>query len=116
MSDLPAIADLLQTAREALLQQIRPQLAAEERYVAAMIARAMQLAVRELVMGGEMHEQERRALGHLPGAPDADLRELRHWLAAAIRRGEFDALSQELEAAFSDYVAARLAMVSAERD
>lgn len=110
MSDLPEMADLLETAREELLHRIRPRLEAEERYVAAMVGRAMQLAVRELTIGAEMGERERRALVRLPGAPDADLGELRRWLAAAIRRGDFDGLWSELEAALEERVAARLAI------
>lgn len=110
MSGLPEMADLLDTAREDLLHRIRPRLEAEERYIAAMIARAMQLATRELTIGAEMRERERQALGRLPGAQDANLGELRRWLAAAIRRGDFDGLRSELEAALEERVAARLAI------
>ncbi len=110
MSGLPEMADLLETAREDLLHRIRPRLEAEERYIAAMIARAMQLAVRELTIGAAMRERERRALAALPGAPDGDLDALRRWLAAAVRRGDFDGLRSELEAALEERVAARLAI------
>lgn len=110
MNDLPPAYDLLETALGELRSHIQPRLEATERYLAAMIGRAMQLAARELALGAAMREREREALAALPGAPDADLEELRRWLVAAIRRGDFDRTRLQLEAALEERVAARLAL------
>lgn len=110
MSDTPEVADLLETARLELEERVRPALAGEQRYVAAMIARAMRLAAREVAMGARLRERERRAIRTLPAAPDADLETLRRWLAGAIRRGDFDRLQSDLEAVLEERVAARLAI------
>lgn len=104
------IVDLLATAREELRERIQPQLAPEDRYVAAMIGRAMQIAGRELALGAAMRERERQALAGLFDDPAGELEALRRQLVRAIREGAFDARRGELEAALAVRVAARLAI------
>lgn len=72
MSRLPDAADLLQTARAALLEKLLPALPAELHYKARMIANALAIAARE------------SAAPVSPQAPDE------RRLAAAIRAGEHD--------------------------
>ncbi len=48
MADRPLASDLLDTARAALLDVLLPALPPSERYTARMVARAMEIAAREL--------------------------------------------------------------------
>ena len=99
MSDTSDAADLLATARDALLADIVPTLGSEQRYVGLMIANAMAIAAREhaLLRAAEADELERlRALAgraELPASDDAsapELENLRRRLRDAIRGGHFD--------------------------
>jgi Domain of unknown function (DUF6285) len=97
MSDRSDAADLLVTAREALLSGLVPTLAGERRYVALMIGNAMAIAAREASLGNEATRREVERLRALttdiapPDDPDiADVSVLRRTLSAAIRAGRFD--------------------------
>lgn len=51
MNDDPRVDDLLGTARETLLRELLPQLPAEAKYPALMVANAMGIAARECADG-----------------------------------------------------------------
>ncbi|ANI17486.1 hypothetical protein A9C11_27420 [Pseudomonas citronellolis] len=72
MSRLPDAADLLQTARAALLEKLLPALPMELHYEARMLANALAIAARESAAPGPIDGPDERAL------------------AAAIRAGEHD--------------------------
>jgi hypothetical protein len=95
--DVPDAASLLTSAREALLADVLPSLDASSRYSALMIANAMAIAAREFTLAPNAHRREVERLRPLaaetvpPSDPDdADVRELRRIVAAAIRAGRFD--------------------------
>ena len=92
----PAAADLLATARAALLEQVAPTLAEPQRYAVLMAANALAIAGRELASAMQAGEEIARLQGLVggwtPAGNDAaDLREGTARLAAEIRAGRFDA-------------------------
>lgn len=98
MSDKPDAQDLLQVAREELMQRVLPALPASARYEVLMIANAMAIAAREIDIGRahDMREQQslRQLLSEDAATPDAalprQLEDCRRQLCAAIRKGRFD--------------------------
>jgi hypothetical protein len=94
-------ADLMATAREALLNDVLPALPKDRRYAGLMIANVMAMAAREHAQGGAAMRDEAGRLHTLLGGfdplatptgeeTDGELRALRRALSAAIRRGRFD--------------------------
>jgi Domain of unknown function (DUF6285) len=119
VTDVADGADLLVTARDALLSELVPALDGERRYVALMIGNAMAIAAREAALGDETTRREvarLRALTTDIGPPDhpdiADATALRRRLAAAIRAGRFDdaAHAKPLVTALVETAADRLAI------
>lgn len=86
----PNAAQLLDIARQTLLEQILPALSGDLRYPALMIANAIAIAARENRLQGEMVVQEHARLGALLGPSPATLAETRQQLAQAIREGRHD--------------------------
>lgn len=109
MNRPPAMADLLEVARETLRSRIQPRLEAEDRYAAAMIARAMQLAAREIAIGADMRERERAALTELYGEKRG-LDELRARLSRELRMGALDNRREDVERALEMRIESRLAI------
>ena len=97
MSDISDAADLIATARDALLAELLPALPKDRRYTGLMIANAMAIATREAWHGNDVASGERAALRALLASADRDatadapLPELRDALRRAIRDGAFDA-------------------------
>ena len=60
MTDIPDAAELLDTARDALLAELVPGLSKEARYTALMIANAMAIATREARHGTDVASDERQ--------------------------------------------------------
>lgn len=96
-ADIGNAADLLETAREALLGELLPALPADRRYATLMIANAMAIAAREFALGDAADHREVEHLRGLatdvasPADPESgDLPALRRIVAAAIRAGRFD--------------------------
>ena len=109
-------ADLLATAREALLAEILPALPDDRRYTTLMIANAMAIAAREFALGSGADEREVERLRGLaadaasPAEPESgDLPALRRIVAAAIRAGRFD------DAAHAEAITGELMHVVADR-
>ena len=95
MRDISDAADLMTTAREALLRELLPALPVEHRYAALMIANGMAIAAREHRLGTDAARSEAARLRNLladSGRSPAkhDLSALRKATAAAIRAGYFD--------------------------
>lgn len=117
MTDISDAADLMTTAREVLLRDLLPALPAQQRYSALMIANAMAIAAREHRLGADAARSEIARLrdlladASLPAAASDELPALRRMLAAAIRKGRFDApamaarLTHELTHAVQSWVA-----------
>jgi hypothetical protein len=122
MSDRPGGADLLRTARDALLKQVMPQSPAGLRYELLMIANAMAIAARELEAGAEFDYRELAGMGQLLGVHTSDtfedngqpasaLAAQRRILRAQIRAGRYDsgaaqrALLRHLQATVRDKLA-----------
>ena len=111
MRDISDAADLMTTAREALLRDLLPALSGERRYAALMIANGMAIAAREHRLGTDAARNEgarlRNLLGELPpepgdtSDPPLDLPALRTAICAAIRAGRFDAHEAAVGAALS---------------
>jgi hypothetical protein len=105
----PSGAELLQAAREALLEELLPLLPEEGRYAARMAANAMGIAARELAGdGGDAAEELARLEALLPewkpsaSGPVQAVREATVELAAAIRAGHFD--NEPARAALADHL------------
>lgn len=107
MRDKPDIADLLATARTALMEGLLPNLPPEHRYRAHLVAAAMATAARELAAGQGPEEAERAALARLLGE-DGDLESLNRVFAAKLREGAFDG-SEGAYAILARSIATRLA-------
>jgi hypothetical protein len=100
--DIPDAADLLATAREALLSEVLPALSDERRYVARMIANALAIATREHQLGADATHREIAVWRQLVDATDVpiaspagadaagELSGLRRAVCGAIRAGRFD--------------------------
>jgi hypothetical protein len=88
VSNRHAIADLLEIARATLREEVLPQVPAETRYEASMVANAMAIASRELELGPKVRAEERTLLAELyPEAPEATLAELQRRLCRDLRQG-----------------------------
>jgi Domain of unknown function (DUF6285) len=122
VKDISDAADLIATAREALLNELLPTLAKEQRYVGLMIGNAMAIALRESRSGEDATHGEAMRIRSLldstqSGRPEpgtagegSELPRLRRALCAAIRAGTFDdvhapALMAHLVRTASDWVA-----------
>jgi len=119
MNDHPDAAELLEIARQTLVDDVLPRLPQELRYTGLMIANAMAIAAREQACGDFNAQAELARLAALlderPGTPagaelHAALVECNRSLAAAIRAGRFDtaeraALLDHLEKTGADKLA-----------
>jgi hypothetical protein len=113
MRDISDAADLMTTAREALLRDLLPALSGERRYAALMIANGMAIAAREHRLGTDAARNEGARLRNLlaelsrsasetdSDPPTSDLPALRSVVCAAIRAGRFDSHEQAVEAALT---------------
>ncbi len=90
MRDRPTAADLLETARQTLMDRLLPSLPKDRRYTAHLIGAAIAIAGREIEAGGSAQDREARALSALL-ASGGTLEDLNRAFAAAIREGRFDA-------------------------
>lgn len=86
----PHAHQLLEIARQTLLEQVLPALPGELRYPTLMIANAMAIAARENRLGAVLGLQEQAHLAALIDAPAPSLQEARRQLARAIRQGHHD--------------------------
>ena len=84
--EAPEGANLLATARDALLTEILPKLTGTDAFTARMIANAMAIAAREAAQDEAWVAATRATMQHLTGAADAPDRAL----ASAIRTGAYD--------------------------
>ena len=102
MSDIADAADLIATARDALLAELLPALPKERRYTGLMIANAMAIASREDRLGFDAARSEAARLRNLladvgasparaADAVESELATLRARIRDAIRDGLFDA-------------------------
>ena len=121
MRDISDAADLMTTAREALLRDLLPALSGERRYAALMIANGMAIAAREHRLGTDASRNEGARLRNLlallsrdaaessSDPPTSDVPSLRKVICAAIRAGRFDAhesaVSSALAHTAADWVA-----------
>ena len=111
MSHQGATADLLKVARTSLRERVMPQVEAEARYEAAMVANAMAIAIRELEIGPQARAEERALLGIFLGQPDATLPQLRRRLCRELRSPPFaEKHAIELRTLLERLVHARLAI------
>jgi Domain of unknown function (DUF6285) len=101
MKDISNATDLIATARDALLNDLLPELHKEQRYTGLMIANAMAIALREQQSGAHAMRGEtariRKLLASVGSSEQApadastdELRVLRRDLCKAIRAGQFD--------------------------
>src|SRR5690349_12820325 len=101
MSDISDAADLIATARDALLAELLPALPRERRYTGLMIANAMAIATREDRLGFDTARSEAARLRNLladvgasparsADAVESELAMLRARIRDAIRDGLFD--------------------------
>ncbi len=89
MRDRPDARDLLETARQTLMETLLPRLPPEHRYRAHLVAAAMATAARELAAGPAEEERERASLARLLGR-GGDLETLNRALAGQVREGTLD--------------------------
>ncbi|XSS60429.1 DUF6285 domain-containing protein [Pseudomonas sp. B11] len=107
----PNAHELLEIARQTLLEQLLPALSAELRYPALMIANAMAIAARESRLQARVCSQEQELLGALTEGAGPSLPETRRQLAQEIRQGRHDARQQlALVKALRQVTVARLAI------
>ena len=102
MSDISDAADLIATARDALLAELLPALPKDRRYTGLMISNALAIAMREERLGFDAARSEaarlRNLLDAIGASParaadpiDTELATLRAGIRDAIRDGRFDA-------------------------
>jgi 2-methylaconitate cis-trans-isomerase PrpF len=98
MREIPSAADLLDTARDLLRNDLAPSMAPDQRHLALMIANAMAIARRQLDDGEAPELRELAALGELYGLPleaaagqlQTELSQRNRLLCQAIRTGQAD--------------------------
>lgn len=100
MREQPAGQNLLETARNTLLEKVLPLIPQDQRYNALMVANAMAIALRQWQAGDTWQQEELTRLQALPGIDvpaDADLQNAlltaNRQLTQKIRKGEFDQAS-----------------------
>lgn len=112
MKNISDAADLMATARDALLQDVLPSLPKDQRYAGLMIANVMAIAAREHRSGRDAATREAQRLRDLLAAIGAEtageLPALRRAVCTAIREGRFD------EGARDDELQAHLAQTAAD--
>lgn len=93
----PDAMDLIDIARQTLVDRVLPAQAGDNRYEGLMIANALGIALRELRAAEEMSAVKRRMLetvaallGEPPQSEESDLAYCKRRLALAIRAGNFD--------------------------
>lgn len=87
----PDARELLEIARQTLLQTLLPELPVDKRYLTLMVANAMAIAAREYHSGNHAEAEEGEQLRALLNDPQLSLDHARQHVAAAIREGRFDA-------------------------
>ncbi|AMK31157.1 TPA: DUF6285 domain-containing protein [Pseudomonas aeruginosa] len=87
----PHAHELLEIARQTLLEQVLPALPGELRYPTLMIANAMAIAARENRLDAVVGLQEQAHLAALNDTTAPSLQQARSQLARAIRQGRHDA-------------------------
>lgn len=90
MNQRPDAAELLQVARQQLLDDLLPALPPHLRYQTLMIANAMAISAREYRTGATAGFEELRRLNEQSGQHSPTLAEARKCLASAIRAGQYD--------------------------
>jgi len=109
MRDRPTGAELLDLAREILRGDLLPELPAEKKFPALMIANAMAIAARQMRAGDTPAREQLAALAALYGGPVAvsggavierEVTRLYRRLAEDIRAGRFDPGTPDHAAAF----------------
>jgi aminoglycoside phosphotransferase (APT) family kinase protein len=104
--DRPTIAELIEAVREYLESEVMPSSAESSvRFHARVAVNALAMVERELALGPEQEAAHRTRLDALGFADDASL-------AAAIRAGELDDRWDEIVAAVTESVAAKLAVAN----
>ena len=108
----PNAHELLEVARQTLLEQLLPALPGELRYPALMIANAMAIVTRENRLQADARCQELALLSVLTGDTGELLHEARRQLARDIRQGRHDAALRQrsLTEALRQVTLARLAI------
>ena len=107
MKNISDAADLIATAREALLNELLPRLPKDQRYAGLMIANAMAIALREQHVGGRCRARRSGAIARSAGrlrrgrratSPDEASGVAARALCVAIRGGDFDEASRAVRA------------------
>lgn len=90
MKQRPGAGALLDAALVTLQEDLLPNLNGRQKFLAAMIARAISVARQETTGAADSAQMERQSLARLYGRPlDGDLATLRRQLAADIRARKF---------------------------
>jgi hypothetical protein len=113
MTIRPDASELLAIARQTLLDELLPQLPANLRYQALMVANAMAIAGRECVNGEQAQAAEVDRMAELLDEAPATSADVRRALCRAIRQGDFDTPGDEQErllSALSAITRARLSI------
>lgn len=90
MREQPSGAALLQCARDVLKSNVLPLLSGDAKRDVLMVMNAISIAQREVEMGGQPEESERKALSALLDISVSDLKEANRLLGARIRAGKVD--------------------------
>ena len=88
MQDEIAGGELLQAARDALVAEVVPGLAGAQRYAALMVANALKMVERELMLNGHLRAADRTVQAFAGPAAAAD--HARRALGLALRAGSLD--------------------------
>jgi hypothetical protein len=88
MQDEIAGTELLQAARDALLAEVVPGLAGAQRYAALMVANALKMVERELMLNGHLRASDRTVQAFAEPAAAAD--DAGRSLGQALRAGRLD--------------------------
>jgi hypothetical protein len=96
MMDQPSMRELVEAVRDFLEQKAMPELKGHTAFHARVAANALAIVARQLERGADAEAEEIKRLRALLGR-DGSLEELNRALCRAIRTGELDMLSPELQ-------------------
>lgn len=101
MTRRPGTAELLEAARQALIEEVVPQLSGDSKYAALMVASSMATALRDLDAGGAAEDEELALFTALYGkdaiaaagpGPEEALPALNRRFSEELRAGRWDAM------------------------
>jgi hypothetical protein len=109
MMDQPSMRELVEAVREFLERKAMPELTGQNAFHARVAANALAIVARQLEKGAQAEAAELERLRALLGR-DGTLEELNRVLCRAIREGDIDILSPQLQQHLEHIARAKIAI------